>query len=67
MLSVSVIADECARADGYATAMMVLGLDKSLILLNKLKGIDAYFIYSDSLGKFQTVYTEGFDDIILEN
>lgn len=66
LLSVSVLADECATADAYATALMVLGLEKSKTLLNEFKHPDAYFIYSDEHGNLKTFFTREFTDILVE-
>ncbi len=60
LLSVTVLASECAVADAYATAMMVMGLEKSLDLCEKISGIEAYFIYQDETGVIQTCTTPGF-------
>ena len=46
LLSVTVIADDCMTADAYATAFMVLGVDKSLELAKKTPHIEALFICS---------------------
>lgn len=59
LLSATVIADDCATADAYATAFMVLGLDKSIQLCKKTVGIEAFFIYADSAGNFRTAETSG--------
>ena len=66
LLSVSVLADDCATADAYATAFMVLGLEKSKTLLSELRHPDAYFIYSDEHGNLKTFFTRGFIDILVE-
>lgn len=63
LLSVSVLAERCAYADAYATAFMVMGLEKSKLFLENHKELEAYFIYSDSLGKNKTFETEGFKKI----
>lgn len=47
LLSVTVIAPDCATADAYATAFMVLGLDRSAEILQAHKELEAWFIYSD--------------------
>ena len=60
LLSVTVLAENCAVADAYATAMMVMGLEKSLDLCEKISGIEAYFIYQDETGVIQTCTTPGF-------
>lgn len=65
LLSVSVIASDCALADAWATAFMVVGLDQSVEILGADKNLDAYFIYSgNTTGKFKTYYTEGFKGIL---
>lgn len=60
LLSVTVIAPKCSTADAYATAFMVMGVVQSIHLLQKLPGIEAYFIYEDSNGKTKDIYTRGF-------
>jgi thiamine biosynthesis lipoprotein len=42
-------------ADAWATAFMVLGLEKSVEVLKNLQGIEVYFIYSDESG-FNKIY-----------
>lgn len=64
LLSVTVIADECSLADAYATAFMVMGLEKSKAFADKKKNLDAYFIYSDASGNFLVSFTEGFQDML---
>lgn len=59
LLSVSVLTDQCMTADAYATACMVMGLEKAKIFVEKQKGVDAYFIYSDEFGNYQVWYTDG--------
>ncbi|MCD4684181.1 MAG: FAD:protein FMN transferase [Bacteroidales bacterium] len=66
LLSVSVLADDCATADAWATAFMVSGLENSKELLHKIKGLEAYFIYSDQNKELQTYYTNGFQQILVE-
>lgn len=51
ILSSTVIADNCATADAYATAFMVLGLNKAKVILQRHPELMAYFIYSDKNGK----------------
>jgi len=66
MLSVTVLADDCFTADGYGTVFMVLGLERSKEFIKTHPGLDAYFIYSDSLGNYKTEYTKGFESIIVK-
>jgi thiamine biosynthesis lipoprotein len=65
LLSVTVLADGCMWADGYATAFMVMGLEKSKAFVEARDDLDAYFVYSDDQGKYQTYYTRGFDNMII--
>lgn len=64
LLSVSVLAKDCMTADAYATALMVMGLDKSKAYLKKHPKIEAYFIYSASDGSMQTYFTKGFGKLL---
>lgn len=66
LLSVTVTAEDCMTADALATAFMVMGMEKSLKLVNQLDGVEAYFIYSDDKGDFCTKLTDGFKEIIIE-
>lgn len=66
LLSVTIIADNCMTADGYATACMVSGLEKAKELVANTPGLEAYFIYADEKGEFQVYYTEGFEKYISE-
>ncbi len=52
LLSSTVIAKNCATADAYATAFMVLGIDSAKIMLANHPELEAYFIYSDSKGGY---------------
>ncbi|HMU06195.1 MAG TPA: hypothetical protein PJ990_21320, partial [Saprospiraceae bacterium] len=55
-------------ADAYATAFMVLGLEKSLELVEQLKGIEACFIYdNEGDGVFEFKISEGFSKYYLHN
>ena len=58
ILSATVIADNCATADAYATAFMVMGLEKAQKLLEHHPELMAYFIYSDKDGKNKTWCSE---------
>lgn len=58
LLSATVIAEDCMTADAFATAMMVLGLDKSIELLDKAKALEAYLIYNDDSGNVKTYISD---------
>lgn len=46
--SATIIHSECAVADAYATACMVLGLEKSIDLIKANPSLKAYFIYEEN-------------------
>lgn len=53
LLSSTVLANDCATADAYATAFMVMGMEKAKKILENHKELLAYFIYSDHQGKLK--------------
>lgn len=59
LLSVSVIAKDCVTADAYATAFMVLGMEKSLEIVKRNPSLAVYFIY-DKNGKFEVKKSPNF-------
>lgn len=63
ILSSTVFAPTCAQADAFATAFMVLGLDKAKEILQQQPQLEAYFIYSDQQGNYQTWHTAGFGNL----
>ncbi len=65
LLSATIIAGDCMTADAYATACMVLGVEKSRELMEKHPNMDGCFIYDSSEG-IQVAWTEGFDKYIVE-
>lgn len=58
LLSATIIADDCATADGIATACMVLGLQESIVFLESHPEFDAFLVYSGDKGDYQTWATE---------
>jgi thiamine biosynthesis lipoprotein len=58
LLSATILAQDCATADGIATACMVMGKEKSIEFLDLNPEFDGYLIYSDDKGNFKTWMTE---------
>jgi thiamine biosynthesis lipoprotein len=54
LLSATILADECATADGIATACMVFGKDRTIDFLGHHPEYQGYLIYSDENGNFRT-------------
>lgn len=57
LLSATVVAETSAEADAYGTALMVMGLERGKEFLAAHPEIQAYLIYSDEQGRFQTYVT----------
>ena len=66
ILSATVLADNCATADAYATAFMVMGLDKAKRILDRHTELMAYFIYSDEKGNNAVWCSPSLRDKIVE-
>ena len=59
ILSSTILAKDCATADAYATAFMVMGLESAKNVLKRHPEIDAYFIYADEKDNNQIYMTDG--------
>lgn len=59
LLSATVVAGDCMTADAYATAMMVLGTEKSIALQKEIDGLEIFLIYNDENGVLKSYVTEG--------
>lgn len=59
LLSATVIAENCMRADALATAMMVVGTEKAISLQEQWKDFEIFLIFSDSVGKMQFHASDG--------
>lgn len=66
LLSTTILADECMTADAYATAFMVMGLDKSIEFLSSQTEMEAYLVYSDEEGNFRVFSTPGMQKHIVD-
>lgn len=64
MLSASVLAENCALADAYATAFLALGVERSKEVLGRLEAVDAYFIYSGENGEIANFASPGFEKVL---
>lgn len=51
IVSVSVLADTCALADGLATGMMVMGVEKGLALVERLKQVECLIVVRSPDGR----------------
>lgn len=66
LLSATVLAKDCATADAYATAFMVMGMERARKLLEKHPELLVYFIYTDEKGAFAVWFSPSLQDKIEE-
>lgn len=66
LLSATVLTHSCAKADAYATAFMVLGLEKTQRLLEHHPDMMAYLIYTDPKGRLAVWYSAALKNKIEE-
>lgn len=66
ILAASVIANTCAKADGYATGLMAMDLEASKRVLDNDPNLEAYIVFLDDQGKTQSYVTKGFKTMLLE-
>ncbi len=62
--SVSILAPNCTLADGLATAVMVMGLEKGLEMLRELEDVQGLVVVQAPDGTLQDFATEGFSAIL---
>ena len=55
LLSASVLADDCATADAYATACMVLGPEEARALIERTAGVEGWFLVRGAAGELEIV------------
>ena len=60
LLSATVIAENSVWADALASICMVMGMERSLEIINSLEGVEAYYIFVNDQGELETYATEGF-------
>ena len=63
VLSVTVMANNSVWADALASICMVMGMEKSLPLIESMDDVEAYYIYVNENNELETFATEGFSVI----
>ena len=66
LLSATVLADNSVWADALASICMVMGMERSLEIIEAMDGVEAYYIFVNAEGELETFATEGFDALIIE-
>jgi len=64
LLSVSIISKQCITSDAYATGVLVMGLEKAKLFLEKHKELEALLIYSDENGEYQFYETPNLKELL---
>jgi thiamine biosynthesis lipoprotein len=59
LLSATVLAETCMEADAFATAIMVMGLEKAIALQESEDNFEIFLIYSDTTGQMKSFASEG--------
>ena len=60
LLSATVIAENATWADALASICMVMGMERSLELINGMDGVEAYYIFVNEKNELETFATDGF-------
>jgi thiamine biosynthesis lipoprotein len=66
VLSATVLAENSVWADALASICMVMGMEKSLPLIESMDGVEAYYIFVDDQNELETFATEGFRELIID-
>ena len=64
VLSATVVAPNCAIADAYATALMVLGVEEGMPIIEADSTLEAMFICPADSQQYKVYYSKGFDKFI---
>jgi thiamine biosynthesis lipoprotein len=60
VVSASILADDCTLADGLATAVMVMGAEKGVELVNHLQNVECFVAVQKADGNLIDYYSSGF-------
>ena len=66
ILSATVIAKDCTTADAYATAFMVMGLEKAKAFCEEHPELNAYFICDGEGDNYEIYYTPGMEKYMIK-
>lgn len=59
ILSATIVANDCMTADAYATAFMVMGVEKAKLLALSIPEIEYFIIYANENGQQKVTYSKG--------
>ena len=67
LLSASVMAESAAKADAYATALMVMGPAKAQEFISSQKELEAFLIFTDESGVYHTWVSPGLAGLLAKD
>ena len=62
----TVLAENSVWADALASICMVMGMERSLPLIENMDGVEAYYILVNDQNELETFATEGFRALVME-
>ena len=65
IISVTVVADEAAVADAYATAFMVMDFADIIMIVSADDELDVFFIFENEFGKLESYASYNLEDIFM--
>ena len=66
VLSATVMAENSVWADALASICMVMGMEKSLPLIESMDSVEVYYIFVNDQNELETFATEGFQKLIID-
>lgn len=66
VLSATVMAENSVWADALASICMMMGMEKSLPLIESMDGVEVYYIFVNDQNELETFVTEGFQKLIID-
>ena len=60
LLSATVVAENATWADALASVCMVMGMERSMEIINTLDGVEAYYVFVNDRNELEVKVTEGF-------
>lgn len=67
LLSATVLAENSVWADALASICMVMGMEKSMEIINALDGVEAYYIFVNENNELEIFATEGFKTLLIDD
>jgi thiamine biosynthesis lipoprotein len=64
VVSASIVCSTCTMADGIATAVMVMGVNKGLEMINRLDGVEGLIVVEQHNGRLADYRSKGFKEMI---